>query len=128
MSMNRQLAELQKQGTYIRVGLIGAGQMGRGMISQIAAMKGMRVIATADLRKESAYNAYIRAGYREQDIKQTNQLEEAEKAVAANQVVVTEDMQLVLAMKEVDVIVDATGIPNLGAEIAWKAYWLASMW
>lgn len=121
MLINRQLAELQKKGTYIRVGLIGAGQMGRGMISQIAAMKGMRVVATADIRTENAINAYLQAGYSEQEIKQTNQVEEAEKAVAANQVVVTADMNLVLAMDPVDVIVDATGIPNLGAEIAWKS-------
>lgn len=121
MSINRQLAKLQKQGTYIRVGLIGAGQMGRGMISQIAAMKGMRVVITADIHKENARDAYLRAGYQRQEMIQTNQLEEAEKAVAENRVVVTEDMQLVLAMDAVDVIVDATGIPNLGAEIAWKA-------
>jgi len=121
MSINRQLAELEKNGTYIRVGLIGAGQMGRGMISQIAAMKGMQVVITADIRKENAVNAYLQAGYSETEIRVTNDLEKAERAIAANQVVVTEDLQLVLAMDAVDVVVDATGIPNLGAEIAWKA-------
>lgn len=121
MSINHQLAEFEKNGAYIRVGLIGAGQMGRGMISQIAAMKGMRVVITADIRKENAYNAYLQAGYSEKEINVTNDLEKAERAISENQVVVTEDMHLVLALDAVDVVVDATGIPNLGAEIAWKA-------
>lgn len=121
MSIHHQLVELEKQGNYIRVGLIGAGQMGRGMISQIAAMKGMKVVITADIRKENAYHAYLKAGYQEKEIQMTNDLEKAERAISEDHVVVTEDLNLVLALDAVDVVVDATGIPNLGAEIAWKA-------
>ncbi len=54
MNMNKKLLELERKGGLIRVGLIGAGQMGRGMISQIESMKGMRVVATADIRVEQA--------------------------------------------------------------------------
>lgn len=121
MSINYKLQQLEKEGRQIRVGLIGAGQMGRGMISQIEGMHGMRVVATADIRVENAVNAYLHAGVKRVEIKQTRELEQAEKAVEAGKVVVTDHSQLVLAMSKVDAIVDATGIPNIGAEIAWKA-------
>src|SRR5690606_1776838 len=59
--------------------------------------------------------------YQEKEIQMTNDLEKAERAISEDHVVVTEDLNLVLALDAVDVVVDATGIPNLGAEIAWKA-------
>lgn len=121
MPIYHKLEALQQEGNFIRVGLIGAGQMGRGMISQIAAMKGMQVVATADIQTKNAVNAYENAGYSVADIVQTEEIEKAERAVAEGRVVVTSNMQLVLQLASVDVIVDATGIPNLGAEIAWKS-------
>ena len=36
IGINRKLQALEKEGRYIKVGLVGAGQMGRGMIAQIA--------------------------------------------------------------------------------------------
>ncbi|WP_199616602.1 NAD(P)H-dependent oxidoreductase [Paenibacillus alkalitolerans] len=115
------LKELQKSGQYIRVGLIGAGQMGRGMISQIESMQGMRVAAAADIRIENARNAYLHAGVKESDIVQTDSVEPAERAIRQNKVVVTDNMDVVLNCAEVDVVVDATGVPNIGAEIAYKS-------
>ncbi|SHE79078.1 Predicted homoserine dehydrogenase, contains C-terminal SAF domain [Seinonella peptonophila] len=121
MIINHKLAELEKMGQSIRVGLIGAGQMGRGMISQIAAMNGMNVVATADIRTEEAIKAYQNAGIDNNNIIVTEELEAAERAIENGDVVVTPHFPLVLALSSVDVIVDATGIPNLGAEIAWKS-------
>ncbi|MUG72356.1 NAD(P)H-dependent oxidoreductase [Paenibacillus validus] len=121
MNMNKKLLELERKGGLIRVGLIGAGQMGRGMISQIESMKGMRVVATADIRVEQAQNAYLFAGVRAEHIVQTRELEQAERAIDQRSVVVTDDMHMLLALPNVDVIVDATGVPSVGAEIAWKA-------
>jgi predicted homoserine dehydrogenase-like protein len=121
MSLNKKLAELERKGGLIRVGLVGAGQMGRGMISQIEGMKGMRVVATADVRPEAAVEAYLHAGVKQSQIVETRELERAEKAIEQHHVVVTTDMQLLLALPNVDVIVDATGVPSIGAEIAWKS-------
>jgi predicted homoserine dehydrogenase-like protein len=121
MNMKKQLIELARQGGCIGVGLIGAGQMGRGMISQIESMIGMRVVATADIRPENAKNAYLHAGVPAGKIVETGESEKAQKAIDQGNVVVTSDMHMLLALPCVDVIVDATGIPNIGAEIAWKS-------
>lgn len=121
LGLNYKLRELEKLGREIRVGLIGCGQMGRGMISQIEGMKGMRVVATADLHTTFIQQAYIKAGVNEQSIVITNELEEAEKAIEQGKVIGTVYSELVTSLPSVDVIVDATGVPNIGAEIAWKA-------
>lgn len=120
LGLNRKLMQLEKEGKEIKVGLIGCGQMGRGMISQIESMKGMRVAATADLKTDIIQNAYMTAGVEPQHIVTTTEIETAEKALRENKVVATTDVSMVIALPGIDVIVDATGIPNLGAEIAWK--------
>lgn len=121
LNINRKLEKLEKEGTYIKVGLVGAGQMGRGMISQIESMKGMRVVITADLAVENIENAYKNAGVAASDIVITDDAGEAQTAVNHNQVVATTDSKLVTSLTEVDVVVDATGVPNIGAEIAWNS-------
>ncbi|EXX86918.1 NAD(P)-dependent oxidoreductase [Paenibacillus darwinianus] len=121
MNFNKRLLELARQGGCIRVGLIGAGQMGRGMVSQIEGMNGMRVVATADVRPQNAMNAYLHAGIPAGQIVETGDLEKADRAIAQGNVVVTGDMHMLLALQQVDVVVDATGVPSVGAEIAWKA-------
>ena len=121
LGLNYKLRELEKMGREIRVGLIGCGQMGRGMISQIEGMKGMRVVATADLHTSLIQQAYLKAGINEQEIVLTGQIEEAEQAIEQGKVVGTVYSELVTSLPSVDVVVDATGVPNLGAEIAWKS-------
>ncbi|MUK87632.1 NAD(P)-dependent oxidoreductase [Ornithinibacillus sp. L9] len=121
LNINRKLARLEKEGSYIKVGLVGAGQMGRGMISQIESMKGMRVVITADLVVDNITNAYKHAAINPSDIVETNDREAASRAVRNNNVVATTDSKLVTSLPEVDVVVDATGVPNIGAEIAWDS-------
>ncbi|MGY4689590.1 NAD(P)H-dependent oxidoreductase [Salibacterium sp. K-3] len=121
LGMNKKLAAFQEQGNYIKVGLIGAGQMGRGMISQIEGMKGMKVVATADIDISNVVNAYKNAGIPDEDIVQTDKEEEAVRAVEEGKVTAFSDAKKVAALPAVDVVVDATGIPNVGASIAWEA-------
>lgn len=121
LGYNRRLQALAKEGGAIRVGLIGAGQMGRGLISQIAGMRGMRVVATADLHADNVKAAYRMAGTVEADIFATDDLDKADQAIAAGRSVVTTDARIVPMLQHVDVVVDATGVPDIGARIARDA-------
>jgi predicted homoserine dehydrogenase-like protein len=121
LGLNRKLKERERQGAPIRVGLVGAGQMGRGLIAQIAGMAGMKVVAAADLSVANARHAYRRASYPEQAVVQTRDVDQADRAIASGSVVVTSDADLVVHLREVDVIVDATGHPNVGARVAQQA-------
>jgi predicted homoserine dehydrogenase-like protein len=49
LNMNTKLMELEEQGKKINIGIVGAGQMGRGMVSQMFCMKGIRPVIISDL-------------------------------------------------------------------------------
>lgn len=121
LGINRKLEELERSGIMIKVGLVGAGQMGRGMISQIEGMAGMRVVITADIQLANVTSAYVKSGVPGEQVVETNNPQQAEAAVKEGKVVATTDAQLVTSLREVDVVVDATGIPDIGAKIAWDA-------
>lgn len=121
LGINRKLQELEQKGTIIKVGLVGAGQMGRGMVSQIESMAGMRVVITADIQLDNVTSAYTKSGVAISDIIKTDQAAEASEAVKAGKVIATTDARLVTELPEVDVVVDATGVPDIGAKIAWDA-------
>ena len=59
------LAEREKKGKPIKVGIIGTGKFGGGLVTQIARMKGMTVSAIADIKPENARYAVELAEARE---------------------------------------------------------------
>jgi len=107
-------------GKPIQVGFVGSGRMGTGAIVQIGLMKGMRTSIIADLNAERAVRAYELCGYRADDVVVTNRLMDAADAIRKNKPVVTQDADM-LPQLDVEVIVDATGSPELGARIAFKS-------
>lgn len=103
MTIYDQLLHREKEGVRIKVGVIGAGQMGSGMIAQIATIPGMSVKGISDIKKENsqrAANAY-----------------NASASVKENILIAT-DFKEVIHSPEVEVIVDATGSTEIGAKIA----------
>jgi len=52
LNLNTKLRELEEQGKKINTGIVGAGQMGRGMVSQMFCMKGICPAIIADIDVE----------------------------------------------------------------------------
>lgn len=113
--IDTKLAKLAAEGKSIQVGLIGAGQMGTDIVAQIQGMAGMEIPVVVDLKTETALNAYKIAGY-EGEIVETNDLAVAEKAIAAGKKVATTNYKIAAATP-VQVVIDATGSPEMGARI-----------
>ena len=86
LGMNRKLAKLEENGTPILTGIIGAGQMGKGMVSQMLAMKGMRPSFVADINIDSAKDALIHAGIAEEQIAVIETAEEGQHGIGGRQV------------------------------------------
>ncbi|HHX24645.1 MAG: NAD(P)H-dependent oxidoreductase [Tepidanaerobacteraceae bacterium] len=118
LNINTKLKELEEQGKRINVGIVGAGQMGRGMVSQMFCMKGICPIIVSDLNTEIAKKAFIMAGIRNDDIAVANTVSEAETAIKNGRYVVTENLEVVNKALSIDVVIDATGVPEAGAKIA----------
>ncbi|MHA5220025.1 NAD(P)H-dependent oxidoreductase [Dysosmobacter sp. Phy] len=119
--INDKLAKREEDGRPIIVGVIGAGQMGRGMICQASLIKGMKIGVVADLNTEVAVKALKSSGMSDDDFRITNTLSEANDILAQGKTVVTEDFSIGVAMDKVDAIVDITGVPNVAARVAYDS-------
>jgi predicted homoserine dehydrogenase-like protein len=111
------LAELRSRGEPIRVGVVGIGRMGRGVVDQVATMPGMRVMAAADVDVGRA-DASLRQNGADPIV--TDQLGPALDALRRTRPVATTDAGL-LPQLGLDALVEATGIPEVGARVAADA-------
>ncbi|NLD48130.1 MAG: NAD(P)-dependent oxidoreductase [Clostridiaceae bacterium] len=112
------LLRLEEQGKQIRVGIIGAGQMGRGMVAQTVLMNGMIPNIVVDIQRDNAKNALLNAGISIDNIKVANNVSEANNYVAQGHYVITDNANIAIETDAIDVIVDATGVTEIGAKIA----------
>lgn len=115
--INTKLEAREANGQPIRVSLIGAGQMGKDIIAQVDLMKGMIIPVIVDLSFKLAEKALIEAGHKGEFIK-TNDLIEAEKAIDEGKLVLTTDISIAILPSQVDVVIDCTGSPEMGAKIS----------
>ncbi|MDI3481602.1 MAG: hypothetical protein PWQ97_1257 [Tepidanaerobacteraceae bacterium] len=121
LNLNTKLKQLEESGKKINIGLVGAGQMGRGMTSQMLCMKGIRPTIISDINLENAKKAYILAGISPDDIEVAKTPAEAEEAFSRGKYIITEDFEVVTRALPVDVVIDATGVPEAGAQIALES-------
>jgi predicted homoserine dehydrogenase-like protein len=120
--MNYKLAELEKAGKPIYAGIVGAGQMGRGMVGQMLSMKGMRPAVVVDVALDNARNAYIDAGLKEgADFAAAETVAEGDKLLAAGKFVISANNELATKCGAIHCAVDATGVPEVGAKVAVDA-------
>lgn len=118
LGMNYRLKDLEEKNKPIKVGIIGAGQMGRGLISQLYKMKGMTPSVVCDLDVNKVLHAFSKSNIHEDDYVITNNLSQANDAIKKGKIVVSEDKQIASFVEATDCVVDATGFTDIGAEIA----------
>ncbi|MEI6875846.1 MAG: NAD(P)-dependent oxidoreductase, partial [Spirochaetota bacterium] len=118
LGMNEKLRKREEDGRPIRVGIVGAGQMGSGMVSQMMLMKGMRPSVVVDIRIENARNAYLHAKVPEDRIVVATNAREAGRAIEQDNYVISEDAGILASTDLLDAVVDATGVPEIGAMVA----------
>ena len=117
----RQLAQRAEAGNPIRVGIIGAGKFGGGLIAQISLMKGMDVAAVADLSLDHARGAFAVSKIGDDALKVASTPQQIDEVIHGGKCAITEDAMNVIQSELVDVVVDATGIPNVGARVAYES-------
>jgi len=115
----KHLEERQEKGDIIRLGLVGCGQMGSGMLHIVNRMPGVETRVISDIDPNRPIQALESMGIDRTNIVVTNIHGEAEDAVRKNKYVVTEDAFLLAGMASLDNVVEATGITEIGAKFAW---------
>ena len=122
--MSHLVAELleraEKHGP-ITVGLAGAGQMGTDIVVQVALMPGIRIGAISEIRTEAARDAALLAGHASDDIVNASSASAIDKAIEAGKLAITDDLNALAAAGRIDVVIDATGNPNIGTLFALEA-------
>jgi predicted homoserine dehydrogenase-like protein len=121
MLVDSALAKRQSEGRPIRVGMIGAGFMGRGVARQIVKYTpGMVLAAVSNRNVAGAERAYRESGIT--DFAYAESAVDVSRAIAADQPVVTDDPMAVCAADGIDVICDVTGAVDFGASITLAAF------
>ena len=114
------LEKREKEGNPVRVALVGAGYMGRGIALEIVtAMVGMKLVAVSNRRLQEAKRAYAEAGV--DSVMTVNSVDELEGAISKGRYAVTEDAMLLCRAGNIDAIIDATGEVEFGAHVAMEA-------
>lgn len=121
VGLARDLQARAETGKPIRIGLIGAGEMGTDIVTQVARMPGIEVGALSARRLPNTFKA-VRTAYGDEENAQEANTESAmTRTIEGGKIAVTGDNDLILSNPLIDVIIDATGIPEVGAETGIKA-------
>jgi predicted homoserine dehydrogenase-like protein len=111
------LQRREAEGRPIRVAIVGAGFMSRGLVNQITnSTPGMTVAAVVNRTVAKAERAYVEAGI--SDARRVGSLAETEASLAAGVPVFTDDHAAVVGSDQIDAVVDATGAVEYGCHLA----------
>jgi predicted homoserine dehydrogenase-like protein len=117
MNLHALLLEREAAGRPVTVGLIGAGKFGTMFLSQARLTRGLHVVAVADLNVSRAKSQLATAGWPAEQFAATS-LDDAAKKRTTH---VTADAESMIAHPAIEVIVEATGIPEAGIVHALSA-------
>lgn len=114
------LEKREKNDNPIKVGIIGAGEMAKGLINQITKhTPGMVVVATYSRNIEKPKIAYELAGIDNYEIvdKESNFL----KAINSDIPIITQNVDFLIESEDIDILVDMTGSIEFSAKITIDA-------
>ncbi len=118
--VDRALQARQEAGKPVRVGMIGAGFMGRGIANQIAnSVPGMELVAISNRNLDAAKRAYTEAGIEE--VTTVTTVADLENAIAQKKYAVTEDAMLLCRAEGIDALIEVTGAVEFGAHVVMEA-------
>jgi len=101
--LDRRLDERARAGEPVNVALVGSGFMGRAVARRLVATTGLRLVAVANRTLAAAEAALADAG------------------ADASRTAVTTDAKAVCREASVDVVIEATGAIDHGAQVALEA-------
>jgi predicted homoserine dehydrogenase-like protein len=118
--VDRALQARAEAGNPVRVGMIGAGFMGRGIANQIVnSVPGMELVAIANRTLEKAEQAYREAGV--EALERVSSVAALEAAIARGKPAVSEDALLLCQAEGIDALIEVTGAIEFGARVVMEA-------
>ncbi|MGH8595286.1 MAG: NAD(P)-dependent oxidoreductase, partial [Gammaproteobacteria bacterium] len=114
------LAKRQAEDRPLRVGLVGAGYMGRGIaLHFLTPLVGMRLVAISNRTIADAARAYAQGGIEKP--RAVSSVGDLESTIAKGTPAITDDATLLCHADGIDVLIESTGEIEFGAHIALEA-------
>ena len=114
------LRKRNEENNPVRVGMIGAGFMGRGIALQICnSVPGMELVAIANRTLEGAARAYQEAGI--ENPKKVNNLDSLVDNIRGGKYSITSDPMLICEAEGIDAIIEVTGTIEYSLPFVLKA-------
>jgi predicted homoserine dehydrogenase-like protein len=110
---------LDQKKSPIRIGLIGSGEMGTDIVTQCQFMPGLTVAAIAEINPGAAAKAMRISG--RDDFAEANTTDKINATIESGKAALSTDAMAVCKSDHIDVVIDATGRPGVGAEIGMVA-------
>ncbi len=118
--VDRALEARRESGNPIRVGMVGAGFMGRGIANQIVhSVPGMQLVAIANRNVEGALRAYAEAGI--ESPARVTTVAALERLAMNGQPAVTDDPTLMCDAGPIDAVIEVTGTVDFAAGVVMRA-------
>ena len=117
MNLHTKLLEREAAGRPVTVAVIGAGKFGTMFLSQARLTQGMHIVAVVDLDVGRARNQLKTAGWPNESYTASSRADAHKRRTTF----VTDDAEAVIADSQIEVIVEATGVPGAGIAHALKA-------
>ncbi|PDT76886.1 Gfo/Idh/MocA family oxidoreductase [Bradyrhizobium sp. C9] len=118
--VDRELERLQRTGTPIRVGMVGAGFMAKGIARQMLQYtKGIELAAICNRHLEEARKAYAESG--ESNVTEVRRVDELDDCIARGRRAITDDPMLLCNADGIDVILEVTGTIEFAAGVVMQA-------
>ena len=118
LGLRKALGKLKEDNKQIKVCLVGAGLMGKGLVSQIMRVDGMLPSIVVSNKIQDCIASFELAGISRDDIYVGSDLEGINIAMEKGKFVACDNWEIGIRANLIDVVVDATGVPDTGARIA----------
>lgn len=118
--IDKALKKREDEGNPVKVGIIGTGFMGRGVVLSIEkAFPGMKAVALYNRTVSTAKKAYEQAGIK--NFSKINSQKKLDDRIRNGGYSITDDPMLLCRSAELDVIIEATGEIEFGAKVTLEA-------
>ena len=95
--------------------------MGTDIVVQLNRMPGLRLGAVAEMRPPQALAATTLAGFPDEATVHADSAAEIDSAIERGRVAITSNLDALARAGRIDVVIDATGNPNIGTRFALDA-------
>lgn len=118
IGLHKELEE--RKDNPVKIGLVGCGQMGIDVVATTEKMTGVKICVVADINEQRARSAF-EIGQISGEVIKAETSQAADRAVAEGKLVYATDYRLVTNMISIDVLLEATGVPEIGARAAIRS-------